>query len=179
MTQSALARHLGVKRQAIHDLVKRGIIATGEDGKLDVAAAIDAMAKTLRADSKTVAAILAAPDDLPDTVAPPPAPETLDATSYHVARTLREAAEAKMAQLRLRQMAGELVEADRVRRIVTTLAATVRAGFERIPDKLAERLAALADAHECHALMTAEIDQVLADLAAGAEGLRLEADGRP
>ena len=182
MTQSALARHLGVKRQAIHDLVKRGIIATGDDGKLDVAAAIDAMAKTLRADSKTVAAILAAPDDLPDAAVQPvptSTPEALDATSYHVARTLRETAEAKIAQLRLRQMAGELVEADRVRRIVTTLAATVRAGFERIPDKLAERLAALADAHECHALMTAAIDQVLADLAAGADGLRLEADGRP
>lgn len=182
MTQSALARHLDVKRQAIHDLVKRGIIEIGEDGKIDVATAIDVMAKTLRADSKTVAAIMAAPGEnapeVADAVPPaptlPPPTEALDATSYHVARTLREAAEAKIAQLKLRQMAGELVNANDVRRAVVALSATARSGFERIPDKLADRLAALGDPHECHALLTAEIDQVLEDLAAGAESLKLD-----
>lgn len=181
LSQSGLARLLGVKRQAVHDLVKRGIIAIGEDGLIDVAAATEAMAKTLRADSKTVASIMAAPPETESATAAAVAPtptfiDPNDATSYHVARTLREAAEARMAQLRLRVMAGELVEAERVRRAITTLAATARSGFERVPDKLAERLAVLTDAHECHALIATEIDQVLADLAAGAAMLKLEAE---
>lgn len=189
LTQSALARLLGVKRQAVHDLVKRGIITAGDDGLIDVAAATAAMAKSLRADAKTVASIMAAPpaeevgagDTVPPPADEPPAPpaDPNDATSYHIARTLRETAEAKIAQLRLRVMAGELVEARRVRDRVTTLAATARLGFERIPDKLADRLAITTDAAACHALITQEIDQVLADLAADAAGLQLEsADGR-
>jgi phage terminase Nu1 subunit (DNA packaging protein) len=191
LSQSGLARLLGVKRQAVHDLVKRGIIAVGDDGLIDVAAATEAMAKSLRADAKTVASIMAAPQESETataaavspapTFAPPaaepPAIDPNDATSYHVARTLREAAEARMAQLRLRVMAGELVEAERVRRAITTLAAMARSGFERVPDKLAERLAVLTDAHECHALIATEIDQVLADLAAGAATLKLNDGG--
>lgn len=184
LSQSGLARLLGVKRQAVHDLCKRGIIDVGDDGLIDVSTATAAMAKALRADSKTVASIMAAPDSLapakPASPPPePPAPDPNDATSYHVARTLREAAEARMAQLRLRVMAGELVEAERVRRAVTTLAAMARSGFERIPDKLSERLAVLADPHACHELLAAEINQVLSDLAAGAASLKLDSpDGR-
>lgn len=181
LTQSGLARLLGVKRQAVHDLVKRGIVPVGDDGLIDVAHATEAMAKTLRADAKTVASIMsAAPAAIPTAPTPPQATPTIDpndAKSYHVARTMREAAEARMAQLRLRVMAGELVDADRVRRVATTLAATVRSGFERIPDKLADRLAAMTDPHECHAVLAQEIDQVLADLAAGAATLPLEVQG--
>jgi len=175
MTQSALARHLSVKRQAINDLVKRGIIMTDQDGKIDVTSAKDAMAKNLRADAKTVAAIMATPEPAPPPTAPPPS-DALDSTSYHVARTLRESAEAKIAQLRLRQLTGNLVEASRVTKAVTTWAAMARAAFEKIPDKTAERLAAMTDAQECHALLTAEIDLVLADLAAGARALKFDGD---
>lgn len=174
MTQSALARHLSVKRQAINDLVKRGIIMTGDDGTIDVSAAMEAMAKNLRADAKTVATIMASEQATP-TGAPPPS-DALDATSYHVARTLREAAEAKIAQLRLRQMIGSLVEAQRVTRAVTTWAAMARAAFEKVPDKVSERMAATPDPQECHALLTAEIDMVLADLAAGARALKFDGD---
>lgn len=106
----------------------------------------------------------------------------LMAEAYDIqrARAKRETHEAGLAELRERQALGELVEADRVRRTVTTLAAAARSQLERIPDKLAERLAACADAHACHALLTAEIDQVLTDLAAGADSMQLVAeDGRP
>lgn len=93
------------------------------------------------------------------------------------ARAKREHHEANLAELREREALGELVNANDVRRAVVALSATARSGFERIPDKLADRLAALGDPHECHALLTAEIDQVLEDLAAGAESLKLD-DGR-
>ena len=190
LNQSGLARLLGVKRQAVHDLVKRGVIVAGEDGLIDVATATAALAQHLRADAKSLSAILATQpgNDAQSVAAVPSAPtfdaqkETInanDATSYHVARTLRELAEARMAQLKLRTMAGELVEAERVRRAVTTLAATVRAGFERIPDKLSERLAVIADPQAIQALLSAEIDQVLTDLSNDAKNLKLEpTDGR-
>ena len=95
------------------------------------------------------------------------------------ARAKRETHEANLAELRERQVLGELVEADRVRRAVTTLAAGVRSAFERIPDKLADRLAATASAQDCHVLLAGEIDLVLADLSQAAAHLELQAtDGR-
>lgn len=100
-----------------------------------------------------------------------------NAYDIQAARAKREHHEANLAELRERQALGELVEAEKVRRAVTTLAATARSGFERVPDKLADRLAAISDPAACHALLTTEIDQVLADLAAGAAALNLD-DGR-
>lgn len=173
---------MGVTRQSIHGLVKRGILTPDSDGLIDANEAAAAITTNLRADSKAVAAVMA--DTVAETRQPSQAPEDgaepMDATSYHVARTLREAAEARIAHLRLQKMAGSLVEADKVRRVVTTWAATARGAFERIPDKLAERLAAESAPEQCHALLSAEIDMVLADLAAGAETMVLEddADGR-
>jgi hypothetical protein len=92
------------------------------------------------------------------------------------ARAKREFHEANLAEIKEKQAIGALVEADRVRRAATTLAAMTRSAFEKIADKLADRLANETDATACHALLTAEIDQVLADLAAGARSLKLESE---
>jgi phage terminase Nu1 subunit (DNA packaging protein) len=92
------------------------------------------------------------------------------------ARAKRETHEANIAALKERQILGELVEAARVSRAVTTWAAMARAAFEKIPDKVSERVAAESDATQCHALLSAEIDLVLADLAAGARAMKFETD---
>lgn len=99
-----------------------------------------------------------------------------DLTAYRQAREKRAQAEAAIADMRARRLAGELVDADRVRRAVTAMAAATRAGFDCIPDKLADRLAASADPAACHALLAAEIDQVLADLSNAARNLRIDDD---
>jgi phage terminase Nu1 subunit (DNA packaging protein) len=99
------------------------------------------------------------------------------AYDLQAARAKREHHEANLAELKERQALGELVEAPRVVRAVTSWAAMARAAFEKIPDKVSERLAALTDQQECHALLTAEIDLVLADLAAGARALRFDENG--
>lgn len=96
----------------------------------------------------------------------------------HQARAKREHHEANLAELKERQALGELVDASRVRRAVTTWAATARSAFEKIADKLATRLAVESDESICHALITAEIDMVLTDLANGARDMRLQDDGR-
>lgn len=122
---------------------------------------------------------------LTPTTVPPPASQTMEAVSsafydLQEERARREHHEANLAELKQRQLMGELVEAERVRRVVTTWASMARAAFEKIPDKLAERLAAESDPQACHVLMTNEIDLVLADLASGARSIKLEAnDGRP
>lgn len=95
------------------------------------------------------------------------------------ARAKREHHEANISALKERQILGELVSADRVKRAVTTWAAMARAAFEKIPDKVSERVAAESDSQECHAMLTSEIDLVLADLASGALTMRIDGeDGR-
>ena len=103
--------------------------------------------------------------------------EILDgAYDLQAARAKRETHEANLAELKERQALGELVEASRVRQAVTSWAAMARAAFEKVPDKLATRLAATGDEQECHAMLVAEIDLVLADLAAGARLLKFDGD---
>jgi phage terminase Nu1 subunit (DNA packaging protein) len=90
------------------------------------------------------------------------------AVTYDIAeaRAKREHHEANIAAMKELQLAGALVEKDRVERSLTAIAAEVRSSFERLPDKLADVLAAETDAHQVHSLLVAEIDQVLEDLAA-------------
>lgn len=108
VTQAELARRLGVSRQAINDLQNKGRIPRSPDGRIDEDEARAAIAMSVHPASKTATAI----------GAHAPAHTALDAQaaaiskdpemSFHVAKTLREVAEAKMAALKLRQMQDEL-----------------------------------------------------------------------
>ena len=103
LSQAALARELDVSRQAVNDLVKRGILPIDKDGLIDVELARHAIANRVRPSGKTAAALNgASPAAAPaDSEATATASDSAPITSYHVAKTLREAAEAKMANLRL------------------------------------------------------------------------------
>ena len=103
----------------------------------------------------------------------------LDLT-YKQARTHEAAFRAKLTELEFREREGMLVEADKVRRSAVSLAAMTRSAFEKIPDKLADRLAAEAEPAACHAMLVAEIDLVLADLAAACRNFQIPdgEDGR-
>jgi hypothetical protein len=102
-------------------------------------------------------------------------PTEITAMTYDIAeaRAKREHHEANIAAMREAQLAGALVSRDRVESAVTALAAQARSGFERLPDKLSDVLAAEGDAHRIHGLLIAEIDQVLADLEQQAANLEL------
>lgn len=84
---------------------------------------------------------------------------------FSEARAKREECEAALAELKVRQELGNLVNADEVRRAATAAAAAARCAFERIPDLLAERVAAETDAQAVYRLLADEIDQVLKDFA--------------
>ena len=146
VTQKKFGEMVGISQSAVSDLLMRGVLADGATAG-DWVRAYSAHLR-LQAAGQTAGLL---------------------AERERLSRERADHAALKNAQLR-----GELVNAERVRHAITTLAATARSGFDRVPDKLAERLAVLTDAHECHALIATEIDQVLTDLAAGAAMLKLD-----
>jgi phage terminase Nu1 subunit (DNA packaging protein) len=170
LKQGTIAKEIGVTEGRVSQLKKQGMPVNS----MDAARAWYSANVDQTFSPKLVPGIVLPPvsgGGMPELLA-----ETFD---LQRARAKRETHEANLAELRERQALGELVEADRVKRAVSSLAAMVRSAFERIPDKLADRLAAQADAQQCHVLLTTEIDLVLADLSAGASNLQLVAeDGR-
>lgn len=100
-----------------------------------------------------------------------------DAEEFDIqrARARREHFDAQSAELKAKQAAAELVEVARVNQAVVTLAAMTRSALERIPDRLADSLAAESNPTACSALLTVAIDAVLSDLARDALALKFEA----
>lgn len=110
ITQSEFARRHGVSRQAVNDLISRGIIALTADRMIDEAVALEAI--TASRDPARVGKIISGPEiEMTVSDIPPPAavqsglpiPPTADeATSYHAAKTRREHALAKIAEIDLK-----------------------------------------------------------------------------
>lgn len=86
--------------------------------------------------------------------------------SLEDARVRRETAEANMAEMRELEKAGELVDAQAVRRLLADAGAQVGLILDRIPDRLAPRLVAGGTEQEIHQMLQSEIDQVRHELAA-------------
>ncbi|MGH6625157.1 MAG: hypothetical protein ACRECD_01195 [Burkholderiaceae bacterium] len=163
LTESGLARELGVSRQAVHDLVKRGILTKDKDGLIDVEMAKIALMNRVRPSSKTSAALQ--PDTAPATPQAAEPQDGTEATSYHVAKTLREAAEAQIARLKLAEMQGELIRVAAVKSTLATVFATTRDALLQIPARLAPLLAADTDPASVQNTLHAEIHQALHHLA--------------
>jgi hypothetical protein len=163
VTQAQLARYLNVKRQAIHAHIKSGKLPTNAEGKIDLAVAKAVLKERLDPARSAIAAAI----DAPPTAAPPaaPPPDTDNVTSYHAAKTLREIAEAKMAQLRLDELRGQLVRADRVELAAHKLGRLTRDALLGLPVKLAPKLAAESDLLAVERLLEEALRAVLTDIA--------------
>ena len=171
LTESGLARLLGVSRQAVHDLVKRGIISKDAAGLIDVAQAQAALANSVHPSSKTAAALQSTappPGTSPAATTPPENGQNVEVTSYHVAKTLREAAEAQMARLKLAEMQGDVIRITAVQTQLTVFA-TVRDALLQIPARMAPVLAAETDPVAVHNVLHAEIHQALQHLAGASD----------
>lgn len=162
-TKAALARELGVSRQAVGDLVKRGILTEDRDGLIDIELAKLALVNRVRPSSKTAAALT--------TQAPPAQTQTTDAsessavTSYHVAKTLNEAAQARMNQLKLKEMQRELVRIDAVESVWSQALAATREHLLQVRARLAPLLANESDPFKIEQLLDLEHNQALQHLA--------------
>jgi phage terminase Nu1 subunit (DNA packaging protein) len=82
-----------------------------------------------------------------------------------VARVHREEQDAMMAELNLKEKAGELVQAALVDKTITAVASDIRLALERIPTRLSVQLTEMTDRVAIEQLLTQSIDEVLTDLA--------------
>lgn len=156
---------LQVSRQSVHELIARAVIERGVDGLVDVEMAKIAIANRVRPSAKTAAKMQPPTGDTsPTSSAPPAIPDDGAATSYHVAKTLREVAEARLAQLRLGEMRGELIRLAAVKTALGIAFATAREYLLQLPSRLAPQLAGESDPATIQNLLHAEIHQALVDL---------------
>lgn len=165
--QAQLARDLGVKRQSIHELLKRGVLVADADGLIDVALAKLALADRLHPGAKTALASTATPPPAP--AAPAPAPSSDETgehvTSYHVAKTLREIAEARLAELKLAEQKGDLVRIADVRAELARHLGSMRSNLLQLPARLAPLLATEDDQGRIHTMLDAELRAILSNVA--------------
>lgn len=168
ITPTEYARRRGVHHTAVLKAIKTGRILL-IDGKIDPEVADIQWEKNTRPRVDH----MRAPAPAPAAPASPLPDPSITQTLYdlQLARAKREYHEANIAEMRERQKAGDLVLLSEVHLRYTTLAAQFRAAIERIPDKLATRLAAEADADTVHAMLMTELDQALVDMARMAQQL--------
>lgn len=159
-SQAELARDLGVSRQAVSDLVKRQILSVDADGKIDVDQARQHIAERVRPSAKTAATAAPRPSTSPAAVSAPPAQDTI--TSYHVAKTLREAAEANIAQLKLKRLLAELVDRETAVQATFTAFRTLRDNLNYLPRRISSQVATLTSARDVQLALEEAIRETLA-----------------
>ena len=86
---------------------------------------------------------------------------------YNEAKTLREIAEARLAELKLAEQRGELVRVAEVESSLAAKVAALREGFLQMPARLAPIMAAESDQARCHDILQAELRQALSQLPEG------------
>ena len=88
-------------------------------------------------------------------------------SSYAAARARKEAANAELRELQLRQKKGELVTRAAVTQAVFTMVRAARDRMANIPDRIAGLLAAERNQEKIHRMLTQEIYLALEDLSRG------------
>ena len=143
ITQAELARRLKVSRPSVSKAVKAKRIIPDEDGLFDPAEAeLQWLANTRPSASRGKPS----------------------AGGYASARARKETALARMAELRLEQSTGNLIERTAVDFALDDLGATLRGLMDNLPDRLAPLIHASQSMAEVHSIITDAADEVLRDL---------------
>lgn len=178
-TKAEYAQRKGVSRPAISQAIRAGRVVVRDDGRVDVEASDRVWdAKTdplqsLRANApkRRAQALVDEPQRLPPAAvgSEPPPPLSRVIYDFENARAKRETHAANIAEMEERKRAGELCETSAVLMTMTTIGSNFRTALERVADKLADRVAAEADPHACHQIISVEISQALEQLAKDCE----------
>jgi hypothetical protein len=88
---------------------------------------------------------------------------------YQSARARREQADATMAEMKLQELQGTLVNAEQVRKEFAAQVAAVRDAFLQLPGRMAPQLIGEVDQARVQTILDAEIRNVLAQLSGGAD----------
>jgi len=105
--------------------------------------------------------------------------ENTEITSFHVAKTLREACEAQLARLKLSEARGELIRVDAVKAAVANVFSATRDALLQLPARLGPQLAAESDPAAAQNMLHAEIHQALQLLAEATERVAITEAAAP
>jgi hypothetical protein len=159
VSQAEFARRIGVSRQRVGALVRKGLLSLTKGKKLDYARALEALRKA--DDPAQDKARVLDPDRAGVAKSPAGTP------SYGDAKTMREIYMARMAKLKYEEAKKSLVPARQVDDDAFEQARIVRDAMLAIPSRLRERLAAEDSPELCHQMLEAEIELALGALAGG------------
>lgn len=161
LTQAEYAKRRGCSKVAVHKAVKAGRISLTDDGKIDPVKADAQWSANSRARAGSEPSAAPAPQaPLPPAAKNPIEPA--EVPTYQESRARREAAEAELAEIKLQQLLGTLIDAAAVKAEWAKQVAAVREGLLNIPARLAPVLAAEADVSKVQASLDAELRNVLA-----------------
>jgi hypothetical protein len=162
-----LAKMLGISRQRVNELSRKGKLTRGADGKWDPDGARAELGRTLD-DQQERRSKVETPRSKVERPFPPrePDPDGLPMTGstheiFNRARAAREIAMAKERQLELRKRQGELLEASEVESVWTQALTSFKNRLLSLPDKLAPKVAACPSVLECRAMIDQEVRKVL------------------
>lgn len=149
ITKAELARRLKVSRPSVSKAVKSGRITPDEDGLFDP---IEAELQWVSNTRQNAAA-----------------KRKPAAGGYAEARGRKESALARMAELRLAQAEGNLIERTSVEFALDDLGATLRGLMENLPDRLAPQVFQRQTLAEVHSIISDAGHDVLTELSAALE----------
>lgn len=150
MKQSDFGRLVGISQPAVSGLISRGVLEEGASGSMWLLA----YCRHLR---ETAAGRASSGDhDL--------ATERARLAHHN----------ANLASMEERKRSGELCETSAVVLTLTRIGVDFRTALERMADTLADRVAAETDPHACHQLLSAKVQETLAQLANDCEAAALE-----
>ena len=175
MTQAQYAKHRGCSRVAVHNAVKENRISL-IDGKIDANVADIQWAANTRARAPSSPPAAAAPSGRPGGGSKPSASaadpgdlgqvDVLDTPEdYWVSRGRREAAEAELAELKLAEQRGNLIQVKAVEVVLSNALAGMREHLLQVSSRLAPLLANESDNFKVQTLLDTEINQALQQLA--------------
>ena len=169
LTEAGMARELGVSRQAVHDLVKRSILQKDDKGMIDVESAKVALINSVRPSGKTASALQDFEPATQATATPPLVQPLLTApdqdpeiTNYHIAKTLREAAEAQIARLKLDEMRGKFLVKNDFERHLFNAGRMLRDTLTNCARRIGAEVSGLTTAEDCEAVIDREHRAALA-----------------
>lgn len=87
------------------------------------------------------------------------------APDYQEQRALREQAQARLAELELKQKSGALVSKEDIRAVIFSAGRKLRDSLLQVPNRLAPRLASETDQHVITLMLTEEFNKALKELA--------------
>ena len=148
VSEAVAAQHFQVSKTTIQRWKKRGWTILYGDGSIDI-----------KGTAKEVAARKDPRGGKPDRLTNPD-----DEGSLLEARTRKEKALARKAELEVARLQGDLIPLAEATRAYVEVITAAKATLEHIPRRVADQLVGLSDAHEIRRILTAEIADALRGL---------------